>query len=188
MVHSFENHRDLQDSQDSTASSLISNLFRLASIPSTILQIFGDHMNHPHQDITREIIGACFEVMNELGTGFLESVYRKSLAIALRHRGLSVQQEAPLKVHFRGEEVGHYVADIVVNEVVIVETKVAEAIASEYLAQVINYLKASDKQVGIVANFGKPIVQHRTLVHPILHAQKERIENQESSGPEDVKS
>lgn len=141
-----------------------------------MVPISGADMNHPHQDITREIIGACFEVMNELGTGFLESVYRKSLAIALRQRGLNVQQEAPLKVNFRGEEVGHYIADILVNDAVIVETKVADAIANEFLAQVINYLKASDKQVGIVANFGKPTVQHRTLVHPRLHAEKARNE------------
>ncbi len=125
-------------------------------------------MKHPHQELTRKIIGACFEVMNELGTGFLEVVYRRSLVIALRQLGLRVGEEVPMKVFFRGEQVGSYVADILVKDAALVETKVAQAIANEHLAQAINYLKATDRDVGVVANFGKAKVEHRTVVHPRL--------------------
>ena len=131
-------------------------------------------MKHPHQELTRKIIGACFEVMNELGTGFLEVVYRRALVIALRQLGLKVDEEVPMKVYFRGHEVGSYVADILVDDVALVETKVAQAIANEHLAQAINYLKGTNREVGVVANFGKPTVQHRTVTHGRLRQAMEQ--------------
>ena len=119
-----------------------------------------------YEDLTRQIIQACFEVSNELGTGFLESVYRNALMIALGQKELSAQAEMPIQVQFRGAAVGQFYADIVVEEKVIVELKAISALASEHQAQVINYLKASGMDVGLLVNFGTPKIEIRRLYRP----------------------
>ena len=91
-----------------------------------------------HGEITRTVIGCAFEVMKELGAGFLESVYEKAMLLALRQNGLSVAAQHPIKVMFRGESVGDFFADLLVENKVIVELKAAKAIAPEHQAQVIN--------------------------------------------------
>ena len=116
-----------------------------------------------HYDITERIIGACFDVAKELGSGFLESVYHKALAIALRQAGLDVQCHHPIRVMFRGESVGDFFADMLVERCVIVELKAAKALAGEHLAQVINYLNATGIDVGLLVNFGRPQIQVRRL-------------------------
>jgi len=120
-------------------------------------------MQFVHEELTAKIIEACFEVSNELGAGFLESVYQNALKIALRQKGLKVQAQVPLMVEFRGEEVGQFFADILVDDKVIVELKAASALAPEHQAQVINYLKASDLEVGLLVNFGKPRTEIKRL-------------------------
>ncbi len=107
-----------------------------------------------HQEITEKIIGVFYEVYNELGGGFLESVYEQSMAIALSEAGLLVVRQAPITVHFRGQVVGDFRADLLVNNQVIVELKAARAIERVFEAQLMNYLRATNIEVGLLMNFG----------------------------------
>jgi GxxExxY protein len=107
-----------------------------------------------HQDLTEKIIGVFYEVYNELGHGFLESVYAQSMAIALNEAGLKVVQQAPISVYFRGQLVGDFRADLLVNDQVIIELKAARAIESAYEAQLMNYLRATKVEIGLLMNFG----------------------------------
>ena len=116
-----------------------------------------------HEDLTRSILGACFEVMNELGAGLLESVYEAALVIALKQRSLDAQPQVPLEVKFRGEKVGKFFADILVEGKVIVELKSVDCLLPEHQAQTINYLKATGTDVGLLVNFGKPKLQYKRL-------------------------
>lgn len=115
-------------------------------------------------ETTRAIIGSFFEVYNELGTGFLESVYRNALSVALDQMGIPNRREAPLDVFFRGARVGLFRADILVNDCVVVETKAAHALDRSHEAQLINYLRASSIEVGLLLNFG-PEAKFRRLVY-----------------------
>ena len=119
-----------------------------------------------YEELTHVIIGKFYEVMNELGSGFLESVYHKSLIIALQESGYSIQSEYSLPVLFRGHNVGNFKADLVVAEKVIVEIKAVRDIIGEHKAQVINYLLASGIFVGLIINFGQTKVQTARLIHP----------------------
>lgn len=116
-----------------------------------------------YQDLTGKILEACFEVINELGSGFLESVYENALLIALNQKGLTAKSQEPLSVRFRGEVVGKFYVDILVEGKVIVELKAVKAIAPEHQAQLINYLKATDIEVGLLVNFGNPKLEYRRL-------------------------
>jgi GxxExxY protein len=116
-----------------------------------------------HEEITEKILAACFEVAAELGAGFLESVYEKALLIALRQKGLKVEEQCPIQVHFRGVLVGEFFADLFVEGKVIVELKALKALAPEHQAQVINYLKATGIEVGLLVNFGSPKIEYRRL-------------------------
>jgi len=114
-----------------------------------------------HEQITKNVIGCAFEVINELGAGFLESVYEKALLLALRQKGLSVVAQHPVKVMFRGKCVGDFFADLLVEEKVIVELKAVKAIAPEHQAQIINYLNATGIEVGLLINFGNPKLEYK---------------------------
>jgi len=114
-----------------------------------------------HEQVTESVIGCAFEVINELGAGFLESVYEKALLLALRQKGLSAIPQHPIKVMFRGECVGDFYADIFVEEKVIVELKSVKTIAPEHQAQVINYLNATGIEVGLLINFGNPKLEYK---------------------------
>ena len=114
-----------------------------------------------HQDVTQAIIGCAFEVINELGTGFLESVYEKALVLALRQKGLSAAAQQSVSVTFRGQNVGDFFADILVENAVIVELKAVKAIAPEHQAQIINYLNATGIEVGLLINFGNARLDYR---------------------------
>jgi len=107
-----------------------------------------------YREITEKIIGVFYEVYNELGQGFLESVYEQSMAIALCDAGLQVGRQTPITVNFRGHVVGEFRADIVVNNQVIVELKAARAIERAYEAQLMNYLRATNMEIGLLMNFG----------------------------------
>ncbi len=108
-----------------------------------------------HQDLTDEILSAFYDVYNELGYGFLEKVYQNSLYFELIARGFEVVAQKKIKVYYLGREVGEYYSDLVVENVVILELKAAETIVNEHVAQLLNYLRASDMEVGLVLNFGK---------------------------------
>ena len=118
---------------------------------------------YKHSDITEQIIKAFYKVYNTLGYGFLEKVYENALAIELKQQGLSVVQQAPIKVYYNGQLVGEYYADLLVEDKVIVELKAVEALADEHHAQLLNYLKATEIQVGLLLNFGptKPEVRRK---------------------------
>lgn len=107
-----------------------------------------------HEGLTQEILKAFYDVYNKLGFGFLERVYENSLALLLRERNFLVRQQAPVSVYFHGVAVGDYFADMLVNDVVIVELKAAEVLRQEHLAQLRNYLRATDIEVGLLLNFG----------------------------------
>lgn len=107
-----------------------------------------------HGDTTERIIGVFWDVYKELGHGFLESVYEHAMAIALRQAGLEVARQVPISVRFRGELVGEYRADLIVQRTVLVELKAAIAIDPAHEAQALNYLRATDIEVGLLLNFG----------------------------------
>jgi GxxExxY protein len=119
-----------------------------------------DERRYKHQHLTQKVIGVFFEVYNELGFGFLETVYRKGMDIALRGAGLCIEKEFPLQARFRGHVVGEFKADLVVSGSVIVEIKAVKALNSSHEAQTLNYLRASVLEVGLLLNFGpKPEVR-----------------------------
>jgi GxxExxY protein len=107
-----------------------------------------------HQEITERLIKGFYTVYNTLGYGFLEKVYENALAIELRKLGLTVEQQASIKVHYSGTLVGEYFADLLVEQLVILELRAVEAIVEEHEAQLLNYLKATEIEVGLLLNFG----------------------------------
>ena len=123
-----------------------------------------------YQELTETILGCCFEVMNELGVGFLESVYKNALLIALREKGLKVDVEKRFEVIFRERKIGLYIADLVVEEKVIIELKCCESLLGEHQAQLINYLKVSNILVGLLINFRKRKLEYKRVHHPDHHA------------------
>ena len=108
-----------------------------------------------HENITKKIIEAYYKVYNSLGYGFLEKVYENALKIELKRLNLKVEQQKNIKVFYDEFEVGNYVADLIVEDLVIVELKAAESLCEEHEAQLINYLKATNLEVGLLLNFGK---------------------------------
>ena len=107
-----------------------------------------------HSEVTKKIIGIFYEVYNELGSGFLESVYENSLAIAFKAAGMDARQQINIPVSFRGTLVGSFCADMLVDDVVLLELKVARSIEQAHIGQLMNYLKATSVEVGMVLNFG----------------------------------
>lgn len=112
-------------------------------------------MEYLHSDITQQVIKAYYNVYNKLGYGFLEKVYENAMVIELKSMGLKVEQQVKIKVFYNGQEVGYYIMDIVVENIVGVEIKACEALCVEHTYQLINYLKASQIEVGLLLNFGK---------------------------------
>ncbi|MHB1317882.1 MAG: GxxExxY protein [Anaerolineae bacterium] len=130
-----------------------------------------------HGEVTHEILGCAFDVAGEQGAGFVESVYERSLAVALAEKGLDVVAQRPLAVSFRGRIVGEFIADLVVNGCVIIELKAVKALAPEHEAQVVNYLKATDIEVGLLINFGNPKLEYRRFTRTRDHTSVEQQAN-----------
>jgi GxxExxY protein len=107
-----------------------------------------------HRKLTGRIIKAFYEVYNELGTGFLESVYENAFYLVLGENGMTVEKQMPITVYFRGKIVGNYKADLVVEDKVLIELKAIRTILPEHEAQIINYLKATKVDIGLLMNFG----------------------------------
>lgn len=107
-----------------------------------------------YSDLTEKIIKAFYIVYNKLGYGFLEKVYENALVIELKKSGFNVKQQDKIIVHYDNREIGEYFADLIVNEVVIIELKSSKDLVEEHKNQLINYLKATDKEVGLLLNFG----------------------------------
>ncbi|WP_455588451.1 GxxExxY protein [Bacteroides rodentium] len=107
-----------------------------------------------YEELTHDILEAFFEVHKVLGFGFLEQVYQNALYKELSHRGMSVECQKEIKVYYKGECVGRYVADMVINNSVILELKAVQTLRLEHEWQLINYLKATGLEVGLLLNFG----------------------------------
>jgi len=108
-----------------------------------------------HSEITEKIIKAFYEVYNELGAGFLESVYESAMSIVLKDFGLMVERQKEIPVSFRGQTIGAFRSDLVINNKVIIELKAVKSLGPEHEAQLLNYLKATAVEVGLLINFGK---------------------------------
>lgn len=121
-----------------------------------------------HEELTQKILGCAFAVSKELGIGFIESVYENSLALALSQEGLRAAQQSALNVSFRGVGVGNFLIDLLVEDTVVLELKAVKAIAPEHEMQILNYLRASGKPVGLLLNFGTPKLEYRRYVNRFL--------------------
>lgn len=108
-----------------------------------------------HSELSEKIINAFYKVHNELGFGFNEKVYERALVIALREMGMTVLEQVSIKVYYHGQVVGEYIADMLVDGVILLELKAVSQIIDEHEAQLLNYLKATEIEVGYVLNFGK---------------------------------
>ncbi len=117
-----------------------------------------------YDDLTEKIIGCAYRVYNKMGFGYLESVYEKCLLIELRKLGLRGESQKPITVHYEGEIVGEFEADILVEDVIIIELKSVRQIAKAHEAQLVNYLVATGKDVGLVINFGEQKVEIKRKV------------------------
>ncbi|MBI2678388.1 MAG: GxxExxY protein [Candidatus Koribacter versatilis] len=116
-----------------------------------------------HEELTEKIIGAFYTVYNELGAGFLESVYEEAMVIALAEAGVRFHRQHPVPVHFHGKRVGDFRADFVAEDCVVVELKACSMLEKSHEAQVINYLRGTRIEVGLLLNFG-PKPQIRRIV------------------------
>ena len=112
-------------------------------------------INMLYETVTDKILKAYYQVYNTLGYGFLEKVYHNAMLIELRKHGLQVQSNVPAKVYYDEQKVGDYFADIIVENAIIIELKAKEALHEEHEYQLINYLKATEIEVGLLLNFGK---------------------------------
>ncbi len=117
-----------------------------------------------HSDLTGKILGAFFQFHKEMGYGFSEKVYQAALAILLEELGFAVEQQKPIKVYFHNKVVGEYVADMVVNGVVLLELKSVDKLTDAHSAQLLNYLKSTEIEVGLLLNFG-PQVEFRRKIY-----------------------
>jgi len=117
-----------------------------------------------HQDLTEKLIGVFYEVYNELGYGFLESVYQKAYTMVLAEQGIPFEQQPAMCVRFRGVEIGEFRADLIVESLVILEFKAARMIENSHERQLYNYLRATDLEVGLLFNFGPRPVFRRLIL------------------------
>lgn len=111
-------------------------------------------MNLLHKNLTDQIIKTFFDVYNELGSGFLEKVYQNAFYLELKNRGFNVEAQKQIKVHYKNQQVGVYYADLIINKSVILELKATDSILEIFEYQLINYLKASNIEIGLLFNFG----------------------------------
>lgn len=117
----------------------------------------------PYSELTGSILSCCFDVMKELGPGFLERVYKNALLIVMRQKGLAVEVEQSFELVFRGRVIGRYSADLVVEKTVIIELKCCEGLVREHQAQLFNYLKVSRLPVGLLVNFRRSKLEWKRL-------------------------
>jgi GxxExxY protein len=104
--------------------------------------------------LSRQIIGVFYDVYNEFGFGFLEAAYRRAMVVEFRYRGIPVAEEVPFELRHRGVSIGHYRADLIVDQRIVIETKTSVRLDPFAAPQVLNYLKASRLEVGLVLHFG----------------------------------
>jgi GxxExxY protein len=123
-----------------------------------------DYQDFKHKELTEKIIKIFYRVYNKLGYGFLEKIYENAMMIEFRREGIPAVPQSPIKVFYEGEIIGEYYADILVDNKVIVEIKAAKCLVEENEAQLLNYLKATDIEVGLLLNFGtKPELKRKAF-------------------------
>ncbi len=127
-----------------------------------------------HRDLTQTIIGCAYSVFNRMGFGFLESVYENCLLIELRKAGLRSEAQKPITVHYEGQVVGEFVADVLVENTVIIELKSVRKLALCHEVQLVNYLVATGKPVGLLLNFGEQGVEVKRKVRELKSVPAER--------------
>lgn len=108
-----------------------------------------------HEELTDAIIKTFYEVYNELGYGFLEKVYQNSLYLELKNKGYKVEAQKKISVYYKGTEVGEYYADLLVEDLIILELKAGDSIVKDFENQILNYLRGTECEVGLLLNFGK---------------------------------
>ena len=121
--------------------------------------------NFMYKDLSYKIIGIAMEVHRELGPGFLEKVYENALMVLFEDNNINVKQQEKIKIKFRNKIIGDYIADIIVEDLIILELKSSKSINPIYKAQLSNYLKATNKKVGIILNFGKGSLEVERVVN-----------------------
>ena len=124
-----------------------------------------DHVALKYKELTHKVIGVFNDVYNELGHGFLESVYQRSLGVALVAAGLKVRSQVKIPVWFRGQRVGMFEGDLLVEESMLLELKTARCLDLAHQAQLLNYLRATDIEVGLLLNFGLKPEFKRLILH-----------------------
>ena len=117
-----------------------------------------------YKDLSYKIVGLAMEVHSKLGYGFLEKVYENAMMVLFRQEGMRAKQQAPITVYFKGEAVGEYYADILVEDKIILEVKSVEKIIDKHRAQTLNYLKATGLRLSIILNFGKKKIEYERIV------------------------
>ena len=146
---------------------------RLAALRRKVFKRRRKKMHAEHADSDRmnnlsgRVIGCAFTVLNTLGIGFLEKVYENALANELRGAGLAVVQQCGVKVHYNDVVVGEYFADLLVEDVLVVELKAVKALDDTHRMQCTNYLKATGLQLCLLLNFGKPRLEIKRMVHAL---------------------
>ena len=120
---------------------------------------------YPHADLTHQIIGAAMDVHNDLGSGFLESVYEEALAIELGIRGIEYEKQKPIDIFYKGIKAKQFICDFLVKGCVLVELKALKQLTAVEEAQVLNYLKATGVKVGLLINFGSASLKYKRLVY-----------------------
>ena len=121
-----------------------------------------------YKDVTETIIGCAYRVYNKMGFGFLESVYQKCLLIELRKAGLDMESQEPITVYYDDEIVGEFVADIIVNDTIILELKSVRRVIKAHEVQLVNYLVSTGKPVGLILNFGERKVEVKRKIKDLL--------------------
>jgi len=118
-----------------------------------------------YDSLINEIVSCAYAVHRKLGTGFLEKIYEKAMAIELSASGLSIDTQKPIQVSYDGCVIGEFIADIVVEDEVVVELKAAKKLEAIHFSQCLNYLKATGKKFGLVINFGEEVVRFKRIVN-----------------------
>lgn len=120
-----------------------------------------------HEELTKKIIGCAYQVYNKMGFGFLESVYEKCLMIELKKAGLTAESQVPINVMYDGEVVGEFIADILVEGIIILELKSVKRVVRAHEIQVVNYLTATQKEIGLILNFSETRVEVKRKVRDL---------------------
>jgi|APLak6261663012_1056037.scaffolds.fasta_scaffold06667_2 GxxExxY protein len=118
-----------------------------------------------YKELSYKIVGLAMEIHKKLGSGFLEKVYENSLMVLFERENIQIKQQFPINVNFENKIVGNYIADIVVDDKIIIEIKAVESLNNVHKAQLINYLKATGFKVGILLNFGSQSLEHQRFIY-----------------------